>query len=68
MMRPVESSVARAPRSPGLIQSSILGKVRVELSPVDLPPVTADPTQIRQVVMNLVVNGPKRSARRAWCR
>jgi PAS domain S-box-containing protein len=41
----------------GLIQSSIPRKVRLEMNLVDgLPPVAADPGQMQQLVMNLVLN------------
>src|SRR6185295_13624808 len=42
----------------GLIQTSISRtvQVRLELAP-DLPPVLADPSQMQQLVMNLVING-----------
>jgi two-component system cell cycle sensor histidine kinase/response regulator CckA len=42
----------------GLLQSSIPRNVTLRLDlTADLPPVEADPTQLQQVVMNLLING-----------
>src|SRR5262249_43786801 len=42
----------------GLVRTSSPSRVRIELSlEPNLPPIEADPTQIQQLVMNLVING-----------
>jgi len=42
----------------GLIRTSIPRKVQLDLNLAeDLPPVEADPSQIQQLIMNLVING-----------
>ncbi len=57
IMRPVDVS-ALVREIVGLVQSSIPRKARLELRLADeLPPVSADPAQIQQLVMNLVING-----------
>jgi PAS domain S-box-containing protein len=57
VVRPVDVS-ALVREIVGLIQSSIPRKVRVELRLASgLPPVSADPAQVQQLVMNLVING-----------
>src|SRR5205823_3865740 len=42
----------------GLVRTSISKRVRLDLKlQADLPPIEADPTQIQQLVMNLLING-----------
>jgi signal transduction histidine kinase len=56
LVRPVELSRTVRDAMP-LVESSISKDVQVELALSDqLPPVEADPTQVEQIVMNLILN------------
>jgi len=47
----------------GLVRTSISRRVQLQLKLTpNLPPIEADPTQVQQLIMNLLITAPRRSA------